>query len=217
MMFIVFATFAVFAAAEPTRPGCCVPPQWEGRQGSIIGSVNKGSTSVTNANYFMSYDETNQRVYYETEAETEGVTQYLKIIQNFAKGMQYVIDLQKQNCSSFPISQQFPKICLPADAQLAGKIYFGIGTNRFDALSFTYYTHGTNVTVVGTPDDCIPVIDVLRVKDSSMGTAQMTFTGFVDLTVGIRDPSIFNVPSICKQVDPSLFKSIARNEGFFRF
>ncbi|KAK6185408.1 hypothetical protein SNE40_007651 [Patella caerulea] len=161
MLFLVVAVLFGFTTADPTQPGCCVPPQWEGVEGSIIGMVRGGAASVTDTQTLISYDETNQMISANTYTEAAGQKINVKILQDFNKGMQYMINVDQKTCTGTPMPGPFTKVCLPADAELLGKIYFGIGDYIFDALSFRATVNNTRVTVVATREDCIPVLETL--------------------------------------------------------
>ncbi|ESO90793.1 hypothetical protein LOTGIDRAFT_233585 [Lottia gigantea] len=198
MKLLVLVYLIAVVYSQSTVPGCCVPPQWEGLQGTIIGRVDgSGRQQVISENVETFYDQTNNRMALNVATDFTGKMQYLRIIQLYSKKIQYVIDLDTQTCKSNTLSGTFPPICLPKDAMPEGPYYFGIGDTKLESISFRFNVSGANVTVSALREGCIPILE--NIVTSGQGIAQMQTTGFVNLSPGISQPSMFDVPDICNQ------------------
>ncbi|ESO84648.1 hypothetical protein LOTGIDRAFT_168508, partial [Lottia gigantea] len=183
---------------EPSKPGCCTPSQWEGQQGSTIGIVDGGIPSVRTSMVRISYDEKNQRIAYVTSESTPQGEKNYKIIYDYSRKFQFIVDLDTKHCTVSSLTDPFMKLCLPVDAQPKGKFYYGIDGNNLPAMAFSLNVNGTMITVVTTADNCIPIAEVL-VDGQAQGVSQMHASGFVNLTSGIKDPSVFIPPGTCTQ------------------
>ncbi|ESO90790.1 hypothetical protein LOTGIDRAFT_204149 [Lottia gigantea] len=213
-MILIIGALVAVAVADPSEPGCCLPPQWEGFQGAIIGQVIGALPKSFHEATKISYDETNNKIAY-TVVETAGASSSpaIKIIQDYSEGQQYIINMAAQTCQPSALPKTFQKICLPADAKPLGKFYFGIGDTKLEAVSFGVYVNGANVTAVLTSDNCVPIFEVLTTANTKM--AMMQALAFINITPGILNPDVFSIPDICKQRKPVSFGEAVRRTGLF--
>ncbi|XP_078612059.1 ependymin-related protein 2-like [Branchiostoma floridae x Branchiostoma japonicum] len=168
---------------QPPLP-CCVPQQWEGLQHMIMGQVISGQPNLVNVTYRQSYDFSNKKLALELLGSPR-----TKVIQDYNKMMQYVIS--GQNCSATKIIGDMFH-CIPASATHLQTFYFGgMQGLLMDAWQVTAPGLGGDLVVDVTHDGCIPVAEVITNKEAQ----SMTVLTYADITMGIRDPKVFNVPS----------------------
>ncbi|KAL5019101.1 hypothetical protein ScPMuIL_004823 [Solemya velum] len=190
-------------------PKCCTVDQWEAKESQVNGIVPTGGQSqIINVGLTLHYDSTNQRVAAEETITTKGQTYDIHVIQDFAKKIQY--NIIANNCTKTVIGS-FEKACVPDNLdidqflcsllghdvmpRLMGNYYFG---GKAQALPFTAYqmsVQGLQVQVAVTTTGCYPVEEIILGK---FGTTDVSETfNYVNITDGIKDPSVFTPPASC--------------------
>jgi len=228
---------SVLACSAVYTWSCCTPDQWEGTQstqyGYSKGLFRKGFHREMSQ---ISYDAKNERTAASIEFSDGHRTKKFKIITVFDKklyfetmdldfdgcggGKMYFIDVEKNKCYTRSACK-FRKACVPADAK---------GVNFFLGLSGVYKVEGfefkkewghgwrksgllVDVTVYNIKDACIPVGE--QKAGRVHGTDFMSTTGFVNITPGIKNATVFDIPAICnKAEDSSLMEEEPMREHF---
>ncbi|XP_067653035.1 mammalian ependymin-related protein 1-like [Haliotis asinina] len=184
--------------------GCCMPKQWEGLQSEMGQTVTNGKAAMILVTNAISYDGTNSRISLLVNSTAGSVVTVTRVIQNFNKGTQYNIDLLTNKCTKSKITGSITPACVPDNAVYAQSLYFGGGKNQLPGDTYVWKQKSPTVsvdialTVSKDGNDCYPVGEV------AFGTANdaqlLETVGFMNITKGIRDPSVFTPPPSCKQV-----------------
>eukprot|EP00058_Branchiostoma_floridae_P010114 XP_002595602.1 hypothetical protein BRAFLDRAFT_64712 [Branchiostoma floridae] len=157
----------------------------DSRNGQIVDHMKFNSElHLVNVTYRQSYDFSNKKLALELLGSPR-----TKVIQDYNKMMQYVIS--GQNCSATKIVGDMFH-CIPASAAHLQTFYFGgMQGLLMDAWQVTAPDLGGDLVVDVTHDGCIPVAEVI----TNMEAQSMTVLTYADITMGIRDPKVFDVPS----------------------
>ncbi|XP_046554055.1 mammalian ependymin-related protein 1-like [Haliotis rubra] len=184
--------------------GCCMPKQWEGLQNVIGQSVTSGKAAAFLVTNVISYDGTNSRVALIMNSTAGSVQTVIRVIHNYNKGIQYNIDLLTNKCTKSKIVGSIIPACVPDNAVKGQSVYFGGGKNRLPGDTYFWNQKAPSVNVdIGltvSPDgtECYPVGEVAT---GTANTARVFETvGFLNITKGINDPSVFTPPPSCNQV-----------------
>ncbi|XP_077983806.1 ependymin-related protein 1-like [Glandiceps talaboti] len=198
MKILLILSFVVYATAS-----ICCPPfeQYECRmnvRGGIYYPAYKFA-ELQDTNMSLHADITNKKVAFEETIRSGGGTvTHLKSITDFNQGVQYMI-IDGTTCTKFPIETTLEDIaCIPDDAELLGTYDYAMGKLKGSEYKYTVKQLGQIQTYVMTvTNQCIPLA-LQVVGGDEAGTFQYTTGGtYVNITPGIKDPSIFDVPSIC--------------------
>ena len=71
--------------------------------------------------------------------------------------------------------------------------YYGIGDNKYEIDVYEFMVDGKKMELSVTKGSCVPVGEQQQLAN---GFADV---GFIGLTEGIKDPSVFNIPSECNR------------------
>ncbi|XP_077984308.1 ependymin-related protein 1-like [Glandiceps talaboti] len=197
MKILLILSFVVYATAS-----ICCPPveQYECRmnlRGGIYHSTTQ-SAELMNANLSLHADITNNKAAFEETVQTSGTVTHVKSITDFNQGVQYMI-IDGTTCIKLPIETTLEDIaCIPDGAELLGTYDYAMGKLNGSEYKYTVKQLGQTQTYVMTvTEDCIPLA-LQVVGGDEAGTYQYTTGGtYVNITQGIKDPSVFDVPSIC--------------------
>ncbi|XP_067653502.1 mammalian ependymin-related protein 1-like [Haliotis asinina] len=204
MKIAVYALLVAFASADP----CCTPDQWEGIAGSIVGSVTNGITTSAQSTTFVSYDFTNMKLASNTTTVVDGMTYRNMTIIDYNKKLMYQYNEMTGVCAVTEFDQPFKKACVPDNAKELGNFYYGAADNMLKATSYMIKQDPFTAYVSMTATGCIPISEVAY---GNLGTtAVMTSTGFVNITPGIKNPSVFVPPTACDEPNAEPFK---KSEG----
>ncbi|XP_046566112.1 mammalian ependymin-related protein 1-like [Haliotis rubra] len=197
MKIALFALFVALTAAGPVADPCCTPDQWEGIAGSIVGSVTNGKSTSAQSTTLMSYDFTDMMLASDTTTMVDGMTFKNKTIIDYNKKLMYNFNEMSGVCDVMEFDQPFQKACVPDNAKELGNFYYGAGDNMLQATSYMIQQDPFTAYVSMTTTGCIPITEIAY---GDLGTtAVMTTTGFVNITPGIKDKSVFTPPSACAQ------------------
>ena len=169
---------------------CCFPAQFEGLEGVSSGQDINGTTSATEALFKMYVDITNQKVAVVGNVSYNGKVMEEQILQDFNTGKQYTVIMGK--CTVTPMTGKKLKQCLPPDAKLVLSTYYGVGNNKVDIDMYTYMDGGMQSTLSVTKDGCVPMAEHMKMSTGILDI------GFMGLTLGIKDMSVFDIPKGCQ-------------------
>jgi len=79
-----------------------------------------------------------------------------------------------------------------ADANMVLSTYYGVGNNRVDIDMYTYMDGGMQATMSVTKDGCVPMGYHIKTNTGILDI------GFMGLTIGIKDMSVFDIPKGCQ-------------------
>ncbi|XP_053391994.1 mammalian ependymin-related protein 1-like [Mercenaria mercenaria] len=191
---ILLSVFALTSVVQCQIKPCCYPDQWEAVEGILAGSMNdEGDTAITNAYIQIAYDAKEQRVYGEETATTGSLTKQYTFLQLYNESVQYTI--VNKTCTRSKLAPWNNQNCIPANASFVSQ--YRLGLNQSIMVSdFSYNTGTVSNVVTVTNDMCVPV--VTQRTGNINGVEVMLSAGVQGITAGIKDPSVFNVPDICK-------------------
>ncbi|XP_071110484.1 ependymin-related protein 1-like [Haliotis cracherodii] len=177
---------------------CCPPVRFTAFQDVTI--VN--STTNFRGNYLFVYDGVNQR--YLISAGLAGAyTGTKKVIYDYKQKTGYRIDTVARTCTIFRLKGQFKdqeSVCVPNGAVPLGPLFLGYGETRLNSKAYTYNSTNAdgkhqNVVAVVTVRECFPVISTITTTGEGGNTLEAL--GYNDVRPGIRDLTVFNIPSYC--------------------
>ena len=83
-------------------------------------------------------------------------------------------------------------ISFSADAKLVLSTYYGVSNNKVDIDVYTYMDGSMQSTLSVTKDGCVPMAEHLKMSTGILDI------GFMGLTLGIKDMSVFDIPKGCQ-------------------
>ncbi|XP_053390196.1 mammalian ependymin-related protein 1-like [Mercenaria mercenaria] len=190
LIFLVAVTYLVCWADL-----CCFPKQWEGTLSVLMPNSSQGGL-FSQDNVDISVDMTGQRI---REYVRSTGTIYLMF---YKEGVGYMID--NSTCSKGSVSP-WPSgaVCVPGDAKLLRKYQLGI-KEKMNVIDYIFITNSKTSgnmleqTVRTVTDMCQPVEDKVMRKYSEWNSTDVYTVTYENITPGIKDPSVFNIPSTCK-------------------
>ncbi|XP_067658901.1 ependymin-related protein 1-like [Haliotis asinina] len=178
---------------------CCAPSRFSANQDVTFTN----STTTYRGLYYFVWDSPNKRyVVGEDRIETNfyGIR---RTIYDYKKRTAYKIDAEARTCSTFPTQGRFDdqeNVCVPSTAQTLGPLFYGFDVDTLHGR--TYITNSTtpdgrqkNVIAVVTKD-CIPIISTTIVGGYGQGDS-LRVLAYNNVFPGVKDISIFEVPSYC--------------------
>ncbi|XP_046566464.1 uncharacterized protein LOC124275022 [Haliotis rubra] len=129
----------------------------------------------------------------------------LTAIQDFRHKTLYV--LEDGGCKVKPLREPFMELCSPK-GQDGTFMWLGFGNTAYPALEYVYTfkqqtvdTRGT-MCAVWTQDSCSPVSESFY--GTFIGNPQVYTFSYSDINKGIRDPSIFHIPKMCREANMTM-------------
>ncbi|KAK6170741.1 hypothetical protein SNE40_019056 [Patella caerulea] len=171
---------------------CCVPNTWEGIQRQTAGSISNGKPTISVTDIKVHYDLTNFRAAFDENVTANGYTVQVKVIQMFKDGIEYIIS--GNTCSKKMIPPTPQTRCVPDSAKLEGKHFIVSGKNNVSFNTYKYETNRISASISMT-EHCKPVSQVIY--GASNGVQFLSSDVYYDITDGIVDPAVFNIPAIC--------------------
>ncbi|XP_077987115.1 ependymin-related protein 1-like [Glandiceps talaboti] len=180
---------------------CCPPKQWESllfqAGGYYLTSGQLGMIDIASA---VHSDLKSQLVAAEQRVRQGGVTVDVKIIQDFGEHIQYAIQDGLCSKTALPGAME-DTACIPDDAENLGNLNYGL-----DSLDGTVYrvkrdypeaNTSVSADISMTPKECIPIGE--NMVQNTPDIHLIVNVIYANVTLGIKDPSVFDVPEICKQ------------------
>ncbi|XP_005098796.1 ependymin-related protein 1 [Aplysia californica] len=215
-------TLALVACFAACAWACCTPDQWEGYEGSSAGYAKFFKKGAVVEHAYVAYDYTNRRsavflsyINGDYENKFQIVTRYEEDDNDKERRM-YFVDEKKNKCWTKKLEREFHKACIPKDAKEHGSYYLGLKggfkVRSFDVAKGPIYAF---VTVADLDNDlCVPVLEQLSGKLRRISFIQDT--QFVDLTPGIKNATVFDVPKQCDEAEETdeLFAASVERDHF---
>ncbi|KAL3882185.1 hypothetical protein ACJMK2_028553 [Sinanodonta woodiana] len=192
---------------------CCIPDQWEGVMYFGYGNVFIDYLSIPNTAYSfingtinISYDKINKKIYlhirgvevsplipHPEPVETTFIYDYIKKVQYQVTG---------QECDKDSLDTDMTEECIPGDAQSFGAATFGatsVAHNYFYTKSsdFPYTIFASVLFDDEKRTTCTPLHVSFFTPSAEEGSGILNGLEIVDVTPGIKDPSIFTPPKSC--------------------
>ncbi|KAL3876393.1 hypothetical protein ACJMK2_034243 [Sinanodonta woodiana] len=184
---------ALVSLATVMGEGCCPPDVWEGLEGLLAGSVQAGKPHLTKGGLMLHLNNTGKIIAIEEDLFVDDHEIKLKIIQDYNRGTEYMI--MDGKCTKKTLEPWKPK-CIPDDAQVVQNTYFGAGSAMLAVKTYSFMEKGLQVYATATVSGCIPIVEVMS-GTTAEGVSTVDVVEFSGITLGIKDPSVFNIPSIC--------------------
>ncbi|KAH3837557.1 uncharacterized protein LOC127879299 [Dreissena polymorpha] len=173
---------------------CCFPSQYTANQGIFRSTVRGGNLSIKLAMNVYYYDAINQMEAVLENIIEDGQTTTMKVIKDYnVTKTKYVIS-EDGNCSR-TLLDAFKAACIPDWAYKVVSSKVGNSTSGMPIELFNSSAGNTTSYLITAPDGCYPVLDVSAVPSGP--SPYMQVVQFHNITLGIQDPSVFNVPPSC--------------------
>ncbi|XP_063431176.1 uncharacterized protein LOC134713830 [Mytilus trossulus] len=189
-MFSLAVLFSLILLSEQ----CCVPSEWEAEQ--LVTSATKiaGTTvpTVTKSMLKLSWDTPLRRYAFIGSYLSGGKAGSFRTLGDYISNVQY--EVLDGKCNVTKIMKPFSSVqCTNANATTSSPVFLGL--NQLQVTQYTWQEDGlTNYMNYAT--GCIPV------SYTSFGLVNKDRVyrsgSFENLSVGIKDRSIFNIPPECR-------------------
>eukprot|EP00057_Strongylocentrotus_purpuratus_P020743 XP_011675217.1 PREDICTED: uncharacterized protein LOC105443576 [Strongylocentrotus purpuratus] len=151
---IVVAAVLVSSASAASQ--CCGPPQYMGGLGSQLGQSAAPGQDPLGVNLLLygAWDYTNRRFgSMEDVVYANATSSHIRVIQDYAKGTQWVYIDEYKYCLKQEVEPPEPTICIPADAVFFSSL--SIGGNGSDSLLVDSYskTYNEGILIGGGSDE----------------------------------------------------------------
>ncbi|XP_067653881.1 ependymin-related protein 1-like [Haliotis asinina] len=184
-----------------TAKNCCLPKQWEGFQGGIGGVQTAQGGQAVQTVAKISFDAIGLRVYAYSNSTTAAGMSSTKLIQDYKTNTMYVIDVLKRTCQKTKTNLPFNDGCVPDQAKQVFDMTLGAGSEtlqtRIYSMRLQQPSTLLDINLSVTEKQCVPVGENWV---GSVNKVKLVMSmGYFGITPGIKDPSVFNPPSFCKQ------------------
>ncbi|XP_060599148.1 mammalian ependymin-related protein 1-like isoform X2 [Ruditapes philippinarum] len=199
-----------FAIIPGQTKYCCYPVTWESVNFERDGLVGPGSkTAVINEiTEKLSVDGVNQRIASFSIVNTGGYQIKVQILQLYNKNIMYIAE--GGTCKTYKLPPWNP-ICVPDSATLAKKTYYGF-KDKVDVDIYAVVSGPKTSYLTMTRADCVPVYQASY--GQSQAGSELSFKTFSDITLGIKDQSVFDIPSSCTNIT-SIPTIMAKKHGLY--
>lgn len=177
--------------------GCCMPAQWQGIEMVDVGTSVNGTNNDIKIAMNVSYDSTIKKVAVDMYIRTSAGEKTKEfVLQDYSTGIQYVVE--RGRCIKMPISQSdFPMQCVPKNATAVLRSFVGGGTAKIATTTYLIEFPGVGEGFLTMTDEgCYPI--TYEVAGRVQGVDLLETVALYGITDGIVDPSVFDVPAICK-------------------
>ncbi|XP_035677013.1 uncharacterized protein LOC118416063 [Branchiostoma floridae] len=162
---------------------CCLPKQFECTIGLQNATFGGGKLDVSTTGFMHSMDFINKKVAY--------VGQDFKVLQDYSKMMQYTIS--NGYCTVNKLMKPIDN-CISANATVATTVDMGGPKGvTLDVYNVEKISPGPGIFFKGSiafnQEGCIPFSEILMTEGS------YATVSYINMTFGIKDPSVFDVPS----------------------
>ncbi|CAC5402989.1 unnamed protein product [Mytilus coruscus] len=188
---IIF-TIAVFAVFVQIASSCCGPAQWEGYESVSSGLQFNGTGTEGIGLLNMSVDANINKVAIKGYSMWNGQRVKQHNLYDYSAGKSYSVyngKCLKADLSPYPSPGKIN--CVPSDAKLVLSTYYGTGDNKYEIDVYEYMIDGKKMELSVNKGSCLPVGQHQQITN---GFADI---GFMGITEGIKDPSVFDIPPEC--------------------
>lgn len=214
LILTIVAGFAAYAQS------CCTPDQWEGFEGGQSGYSARWRKGGGGEVSFVSYDYTNKRssVYMTSYMKHKEYKFHIISLHGDGEnsGKKYVIDLKTNKCYTKSACCGMRKACIPKQAKGGKGASLGLKDGGLPVKFYQFHKDevfaGLTVAPIGNSTDlCVPIGETLQGRYKRVDF--MAVMGFSDITPGIKNATVFEVPKICdeEESDVSMTMEIERD------
>ncbi|KAK3603358.1 hypothetical protein CHS0354_025964 [Potamilus streckersoni] len=197
MLHIVLAALFV---AMVMGEGCCPPDAWEGEVDLTVGYSEDKNQHLTKGVLTLHVNNSLGMIAIEEELLVDGSKIKLKVIQDYNKKTEYTLIGGK--CIKKPLESSIPR-CLPENSTLVNRTYIGAGSENVAVKVYRFNVGDIETDFTVTACDCIPVVAILSGTLADEQVSVLEVLVYSGITVGVEDPSVFNIPAICKKAEMS--------------
>ncbi|XP_052076422.1 uncharacterized protein LOC127714405 [Mytilus californianus] len=202
VLFVLFvASLLIVTQHVYSSAPCCMPDKFESHEyleASIINLVK--STYLQTANVNISFDFTSKKtvaVIYNIKADGKSFPS-MSILVDYEAGVAYIV--QNNKCTKSAAPRKMQRACVPEIFKIAETTHFGAGSEMLPVHKYQYSYGNTTSRFTVTAKNCYYISyeahDSQRPEERPRGEV-------FGITLGIKDPSVFSVPALCKKTaDP---------------
>ncbi|XP_052076423.1 ependymin-related protein 1-like [Mytilus californianus] len=188
----VMFTIAVFAVFVQLASSCCGPAQWEGYEGVFAGVQANGTGGEGKGLLNISVDANINKVAIKGYSMWNGQRVKQHLLNDYSAGNSYTAYNGKCLTAALPPYPSPGKLnCVPYDAKLVLSTYYGAGDNKYEIDVYEFMVDGIKIELSVNKGSCVPVGEHQQLAN---GFADV---GFMGITEGIKDPSVFDIPPEC--------------------
>ncbi|XP_048251888.1 uncharacterized protein LOC124150982 [Haliotis rufescens] len=178
----------------------CAPYQWEGIQAVVTGTEVAGTLTVIQSTTRFSFDVNNTRIAASTTGSRNGGLFKKDFLFLYQQRRVYIMDGGR--CRAQQLLHDFPSPCLPQKFTFSGGIMlFGLpdSTNNLHILGFKGDVGDLYCHVQASYETHIPV--TMQQTGTVNNAPVFRTTNYANVTMGIKNPDVFTLPSICKTAE----------------
>lgn len=185
---------------------CCLPNQLSMDMGETVASVSQGHPALTQLAGWTAIDYPKKKLATLEMGYSEGQPFNLSVIADYEEGVMYTIDNSARKCTKSKVPPTAMSAqCIPDDAQYMGTVKFGMGTVLSGdnwAVKIKDEQSKVDITafITVTSDSCVPINEGITEHLGASDLDVFVGASFYNIKDKI-DPSVFNVPDICKNAD----------------
>ncbi|CAG2200704.1 unnamed protein product [Mytilus edulis] len=146
---------------------------------------------VYRALFQLAFDVKGKRKSMLGEGRTNGIPFKTHEIDDYAAGKKYTVTNGKCVVSVLKVEMVS---CIPSDAKLLMSTFVGYGDKKIDVDMYSFSFNGANITMSVTKDSCVPVSQHVILPGAFIDI------GYMGMTSGIRNTTVFNIPKPCQQI-----------------
>ncbi|CAC5373573.1 unnamed protein product [Mytilus coruscus] len=163
----------------------------EGSLGLSMGYQIQAKGYETEALFQMAFDVKGKRKSMLGEGRTNGIPLKTHEIDDYAAGKKYTLTNGKCVITVLKTEMIY---CIPSDAKLLMSTFFGYGDMKIDIDMYLFSYNGANTTMSVTKDSCVPVSQHIVFPNVFIDL------GYMGMTSGIRNTTVFNIPKPCQKI-----------------
>ncbi|VDI51138.1 Hypothetical predicted protein [Mytilus galloprovincialis] len=188
--------FSLLAYATTTTQACSFPVQIQGFEGISMGYLINGTGGAVEGGFQIAYDVKRQKTVMMGEGQNMGTRFYEHVLDDYANGKEYVVLNGK--CTISPLKRKM-LTGIPSDAKKIMSSYYGFDDKKIgiDVYSFSY--EGSQITISVMKEGCVPVGEHIT------GKAFLLDVGFMGMTSGVKNATVFDIPKPCQRSMPLSF------------
>ena len=104
-------------------------------------------------------------------------------------------------CQKSKLRADMPRMCIPKTAKYLSTVILGAASDTLKADNWAP-DNESNITITVTRSQCIFVSELVYSAVPGVGAGYLvTSVALFNTTLDIRDPSVFDIPAICNNVD----------------
>ncbi|CAL1530440.1 unnamed protein product [Lymnaea stagnalis] len=202
-MITVTSAVLVLCSFVALSSAVCTPDQWEGTEASIGGWATHKRNGLLKEYVRVAYDFTNKRSAAFLEYRNGEYSNKFRIVIKYEGevGNLYVVDLKKDKCWTKKLDRPFRQACIPEKAKAVGDYYMGL-KGGFKVSGFALEGERVSAFVsvqLIDNNQFVPVGEAVYGKLRKVDFVQNV--GFIDITPGIQNATVFDVPKECEKKD----------------